>query len=439
MQPYRLFRWLSFALLLLSIALLTPASARPQAGDDILPTTGMTALENEGREKSNREASKVLKGDIAFDPKKEEQRKGLDYQARWATYRFTWPEYQTGSPDPQKNLDNLHRSFDGDLNQLSRNPKAREVAPFYCKQVILHALEVVKETRKPIAQINGARVLARLPAQEKGDSLETVVARLIPPESGQPPVGDNLADALIEAAGHRNDGVKYYAFKGISDLLHVAAQSKDPVLGKDKLAALVEALTRFISRKVEFPSTASVEEREGYRVVRREAIRALAQVRQPALSAALKPAWTLLQVVANQGLTPEARSDERIEAAIGLGRMKPDADKDFQADYAMYHIALLWEEVARGIVNGKEHLRAWKPIAAQTTDALAELKASSGDKYVADVFEALYKIILQRLEDKGADAKISDADFRALRDKLVPPPSKSLFKRDDKATLKTGK
>src|SRR2546429_608869 len=110
MRSTRLLRLSAFALLPVAVALLTPTPARPQAGDDILPTTGTAALENEGREKSNREAGKLLKGDVEFDPKKEEHRKALDYQARWATYRFTWPEYQTGSPDPGKTVESLHRS-----------------------------------------------------------------------------------------------------------------------------------------------------------------------------------------------------------------------------------------------------------------------------------------------------------------------------------------
>src|SRR6185312_14029984 len=73
----------------------------------------------------------------------------------------------------------------------------------------------------------------------------------------------------------------------------------------------------------------------GFCLLRREAIRALAQIHMPAVSDKVRPALTLARFAgADGGIQPPPRIDERMEAALGLARMQAAQDKQYQIDYA---------------------------------------------------------------------------------------------------------
>jgi hypothetical protein len=455
----------SFGFLLL-IAFAAPlTSARAQSDDGILPAAGTKALEDDYRKTPS--ANKLLSGATQFDRKKE-QIDSIDMEAKFATYRFTWPEFQDGK-DGAKTIDRLFNSFDGTLTNLAKNPNAKVVGPYFSKAIVLHAKEVIDQSRrKPIAAINGARVLARLAEHDERDrneTIEAVAARLGPLDNNQPAVANELAEALKEALNNKNDGVRYYALKGLNALLKIQATSKTPPLASAKLMEAVEAITALITQKSEFSPATTREEFEGYRSLRREAVRALAEARTPALRPDLRPALTLLKVVANDGLIPEARTDERLEAARGLARMKPDPDKNYQADYAAFFIGQLVADLAdqsqrsklpgsakvdevdkaakelnldaigKMILFDKYKSRAWKILAAQLQDALVEMKTVAPSPYVNQIVKDCYEKVLRQLEEKGADGNPDDR----FRDSLQPPMSTSLFKGDDKSAIKPTK
>jgi hypothetical protein len=458
--PPSRFRFL--AVLALLAGVLAPSAARPQ--DGILPPGGQKSLKEEYDRAYS--ANKLITGDMPFDAKKKEHTDAIDVEARYATYRFTWPEVQEGKPG-YPTIEGLHRSLESTLGNLAKKGNPKNVGPVFIARVIEHAKEVLEEkSAKPIAKINVAQLLARLARYDEKDRYETadaVLARLGPTDAGQPPEADDLASALIGALNNKNDGVRYWALKGLHALLKLNGSAKAPLLTRAREQEAATALMGLIGFKMEFTPATPREELEGYRHLRLEAVRALAQFRSPALGGQVRPALMLLKVVANDGLTPEARTDERYEAALGLARMKPDPDKNYQPDYAMYVIAQFvadlayqarisrldsekkeaeMEKVARdakldalgraALVDRFKTRRPWKPLAAQLYDALNEMKAASASEYVTQTVQVCYEKVLQGLEESGVDARVDER----FRTGLKAPSSARLFKDDDKSVVK---
>ena len=158
---------------------------------------------------------------------------------------------------------------------------------------------MIKEpTARLLAKVNAAGVMARAA------------------DLGQPELADSLVEVL--KVPELSDGVRLYALRGLRELL---AQNP-PVLDKERLPAVVAADRGGRGKPGFNPNVTAPEEVDGFRYVRREAVRALALVKDPSAAGPGKPALTLLRVVAADGLTPEPRVDERLEAATGLAHMR---------------------------------------------------------------------------------------------------------------------
>src|SRR5204862_5746738 len=107
---------------------------------------------------------------------------------------------------------------------------------------------------------------------------------------------------------------------------------------KERQEKVAQAVLEFLNRRPGgLHANSPPEEVDGYRLLRREALRALAQTHAPALGEKYRPALSLVRFVGNDArVAPPPRLDERLEAAIGLARMRPA--KEYQPDYAAYEI-----------------------------------------------------------------------------------------------------
>ena len=200
-------------------------------------------------------------------------------EAKNSLYRFTWPAIQRGYEeqtvkgvtvrDTQHNIDSHFQKFVASLGSLSnpKNATAKQVAPVFSRQIIEHSLEVLNQTRKPIGQINAARVLARLAEAPDKDPIETpqmVALRLGPAEEGKPAVINDLADAYLKCLKNPNDGVKYYALKGLLDLLKLNPPKGAELLPKYALD-IAKDLGQMILEPIQLPGGVSSQELEGVR------------------------------------------------------------------------------------------------------------------------------------------------------------------------------
>src|SRR5207302_1447903 len=129
-----------------------------------------------------------------------------------------------------------------------------------------------------ITRVNASRVLARLASV-----------------SGH----EETADLLVKVIEDRGevDGARYWALRGLKDLL-ARAHQKPPVVIKDaqRRAKIAETLVQFIERKPVLDKGTPEEELDGLRVMRREAVRALSELREPLVAGNAKAnaALTLL-------------------------------------------------------------------------------------------------------------------------------------------------
>jgi hypothetical protein len=415
---------LAVRLLLPSVVLATfalpPASVRGQRLAD-----GDKALEAKERE-HRKLILDLRKGVTRFNPEDKDHLEAVDLLAKRAVYPYAWVEYQREPGKTQKVFD----GFEGDLGQFSKGkPATEKLITYYSKKVIERADEVLTKG-KPIAAVNAGRVLARLVEREAKQTesawQDEMALRLGDGNAGQ------LLAVLLKVVGDpkQNDGAKYYALRGLGQLLAVPADKeglKDPDREK-----VVNAVIPFVQRKPTYPATAPTAIVDGFRAVRREGVKALARVRNPTLGAKDKVSVVLLRVVAKDTrVVPEPRLDERLEAAIGLANMRPGSkDADYQPDYAAEHLGRFVADflvAANANIEEKKppkRVRPWRVDAARLAEALDGMKKEVKNKYAGDVVDQSAKH-LAAIEKGSKATRSTDLDTWLNRN---PAPTKELLK-----------
>jgi hypothetical protein len=233
------------------------------------------------------------------------------------------------------------------------------------------------------------------------------------------------------------DGARFYACQGLKEVMSKTPRNAPGIKDLKRRAEVVSALVSFIERKPPF-TPSSVEEADGLCMIRREAIRALALVREPMIAGAPNGhvALCLARVVGKDAsLTPVPRLDERLEASIGLGRLLADAQNDFQPGYAVNLIGQFVVEFGqvhkdRGKIKNFQR-EPWKVHAARLDDALKDMaKTFMKENMVASI---------QNLTNPIFEAVIrgSDSDTNALSNFVAgtPPAMKQVYKSDPKSVI----
>lgn len=413
---------LHFMAIASAATLLFTLTVRGQQEVDVLPVDGTDSLELAWKE--HRELAKdLITGKRVADPKDPSHIKALDVEAKYVTYRFTWPIFQTQtqikSPtvNQSSGIDSLFQQLVTDVKSLNADrQKTTNAIPIFVRHVTDHALEVL-QTRRLIARVNAARVLSKLA------------------DLGILELADDLLKVLQDPA--QNDAVKFYILCGLHNL---ASQSQ--TLTPKHQKRIAEVLIEFINHKA---TTTLPEEIEGVRYVRREAIRTLAQFHDPELVDKGQLALILLRIMANDdSFVPPPRIDERLEAAIGLARLKPV--KDYNSDYAIVQIVRFLDDFnlasnqdRQQMTDSKGQQRyAWRVLSARLNDALDQMaaeKTSSGDPlspYVTDVVKRCSRL-LDQLE-KGSPVDVAETILQYIA--TSPPSSDRLFKSIENSSVK---
>ena len=151
------------------------------------------------------------------------------------------------------------------------------------------------------------------------------------------------------------DAVRLYALQALKNLLALPnpAGMEKTLVAKtpEREKQIILTLVQFISRPMTISADASNEEVDGWRYVRREAIRALGNVRYPILRDEMEkkiianPAFWLLRIAAaDPMINPTPSLYERAEALIGFLQLNPD--RDMELDYAAYYVAIAVRDLA---------------------------------------------------------------------------------------------
>jgi hypothetical protein len=285
-----------------------------------------------------------------------------------------------------------------------------------CAKQTLAALQLIlSNVKQPaVARVNAGRLLMRLAA-----------------ESGMEETADVAREVIAEPK--QNDGARYYCFKAVREL-YLALGPQATIKDKQREGQLITALVQFIERKNPVTSLSAKDEIEGLQTVRREAVKALALCRTPALASnpKVRPALTLARVVGIDGsLSPEPRLDERLEAAIGLASLDPKLSKDYQPHYAVYQIGSFLKDYS-GTYLAEKGKRPWKTQAARLNDALKDLDATDPKDAYTKTLTGLASRILASIE---TDSNPDPAQLAIWLENNKPVDTKSLFKGADDAVV----
>lgn len=347
--------------------------------------------------------------------------------------KYTYSVYLDNLDSEPNKIDRDYQDFARDLKRIrdSRDPQTMQpLAEVLSEKVGIHALEVLKFPQaRPIHKLHNARLLAKTA------------------ELGQGTLAKPLLEALKDPA--QNDGVRYYVVRGLGTLLKQSqppddefAESK-PALTKEQATQCAEAIVAFLEQKKGPAKNAPEEEIDGFRWLRREAVRALAQIRWPrTLDDKVRPALVLARFAGNdERIQPPPRIDERLTAAIGLARMKPGKDMLYQADYAASQIAKCLGALAQAVdderstpMGAGEAAHPWKHYATELKDALAALKKyNAKDMFVAKVVNRGGPLL--DLVIKGVRIDANEQTWWTSSE--IDPPSKELFKGASDSTVKS--
>ena len=107
-------------------------------------------------------------------------------------------------------------------------------------------------------------------------------------------------------ASEQNDGVRFYVLRGLRKLLaFVRPPDMTPVLTKAQQTSCAEAIVEFLEKRKGPAKNASPEEIDGFRLLRREAIRSLSQIHMPSVNDKVRPALVLARFAGNdEGIKP---------------------------------------------------------------------------------------------------------------------------------------
>jgi hypothetical protein len=358
----------------------------------------------------------------SFSPENKADLEAIDLYAKFCTYTV----YQRKLDSEPGKLRKDYGEFERVLNGLIKNKGTQGMQPVaeaLSNALGVRALDVLqlKEAR-PAHKLHNARILAKTA------------------ELGQAKLADPLIAALKDP--EQNDGVRYYVLRGMGALL----APEPPVLNKDQQSKCAEAILTFLEERKGPANNAPVEELDGFRMLRREAVRALAKIHIPSFNDKLRPALVLARFAGNdERIQPPPRIDERMEAAIGLASMNAAQNRQYQPEYAAGQIAKFLGTFAQMVEsdrndekdrNSKTKIRKhpWKADAAMLKEALAALKKNNAQiAYATQIADRGSKLLDRIL----AGSRTEDNErIWWLGPMSDPPNSKELFQGSADSTVK---
>ncbi len=405
-------RWFGWVGLLAVVAILTVEQRHIRAQT---LNEGWNKLEEKYNAGPRNLALGFLKG-ARVDSNDRSHQEAIDLFAKTLTYGVYLQKLDTHTNAIAKDFDLLSNAIDKDILKARDAQSMQTFSEIFRDKVRIHALEVIQfKDARPIHKLHNARVLAE-------------IAKL-----GQPDLAATFITVLKDP--QQTAAVHYYMLKGLTTLI--------PNLPPPLQAKCAVALVEFLEQKKALPKNATQEEIDGYRVLRREAVRALAKTRTPAIDDKVRPALVLARFAGNDvSIQPPPRIDERIEAAIGLAHMQaPPKDRQYQADYAAGQIAKCLgafaqeasSELSNREANKDTRLHPWRILAATLKEALDDLKKhNEKNQYVDKIADRGVRVLNQVI--KGDLVNRNELPWWSSPDS--DPPSKELFQGSPDSVVK---
>jgi len=389
---------------------------------------------------------------VKDDPKNREHLRTL---AQWIVFSLDQPPYN-GDPLPS-NAPKLPSGFDtisylmGELENFTvreggtlpagagtegkPSQEQIEYSDEFGKALAEAVKVVLDNATRPIERINAVRMLsigARIPAPSLADSLVAVV-------NGKGP-----------------DAEKLYAFQGLKNLLE-QSDVTDPTrsifpgtLGTAKLGEIGAALNGYVFQKRTWKDD---KEKAVIEFVRREAVAALARfkdgvLRKPNRELIFRPAWAVARVMeGDPSAAPPFTTQERTEAATGLGQMRIDPDMNLDvAAYSQAKMLIIFARDAnvdggRAAATGTLPVMHWRVAAARWSYSLAvwlvNLKALPAARGAAPAIQiADLGIALLTTIEKGGAGAANGPEVQAINQWGTNNPPKAWASKQDALLFK---
>lgn len=177
-------------------------------------------------------------------------------------------------------------------------------------------------------------------------------------KSGHPEVAALALDILSNPKEF--DAVKFYALQALKNVFAACDPTnadKSTFTDADLEKRAIKALIDFVQRPLNIPKDSPAEEIEAFHYVRREAIRALGNVRYSVIrkdkTIEMAPAVVLLRyAVGAPALQPAPNLSERAEALIGYLQLAPDREQ--QMDFAGFYVGIAVRQIVADFNSRKE-------------------------------------------------------------------------------------
>jgi hypothetical protein len=434
---------------------------------------GNDALEKKWKSKPIRDAF----NDLINNGKKPDGKdmRVIKLASQWHVFRVTWVSIQKPAKKTQTSpLQQVHNELHSTLLNSGRkaNPKFMEL---FTREMVQRAKEVFAQGNLQ-GQVNAALMLPRIA------------------QAGRPELIDDMLDILTKTGNEEaakdevfTDGakgaIKLYAIKALKELFEkgyaVPANPADIKIRQERFAKTYKALRPYFDPKPPVGANATrAERREIYNVARffrREAIRVLGQMRQPAVvmdSKAAKVedpiAYQLARVLSDKAMVPSPSLSEQLEAAVGLCQMRTEPGSLYQHDLALYLVCRFvqtklaveynadWENNANigvragggkgAATDNKVRSEPWKLHAVRLENALEELEKATAKEpkvkgnlqQILPKMRAIFKPMNDLKPDEVKEIRIKDlgtelANIKPKNTLLFKGIAKSQIILDDKA------
>lgn len=289
-----------------------------------------------------------------FEKGNKEHQEAVDGYARFVVFGNTYRNRLIPKQDPtaEKLLtlaDDAMRNVEKGMTKAFEMPYGADLLVAFEKSLLKGARELLDKNTDQYSRLNGSRALPviglGLGSKTRDNKAVMDLKNQIEIAKGLTELTNDIA-AKAFAGSPRDDGAALYALRGAREMYESLGTTqplrteREKKTGPMALPADLEEknlslLSSFVLSTPPYLSGAPSDEVQGYKLLRREAIRALAANRKAKLGAA-SPALTLARVLTrprNQANPADAfRLDEQVDAAIGLANTIPN--KEFNGELA---------------------------------------------------------------------------------------------------------
>jgi len=291
-----------------------------------------------------------MSGNTPFDPTKKEDLDQLANYCRFITKGQTFHDRLTTTSDINSKLlldlpDNVQKDIGQTMVRAFDAPHGPSLLKTYHRTMLEQAEAVLAESKDQYVRLNIARILPGIGLAVGSTKRD---GKAVLDLKDQVEVYNRQIAActkLIENASKgspRDDGVLLYALRGAKEALagynatfalrtdreKKALTVPPDAAQEEKLLALAGDLAE---KPPQWTNGAPAEEQEGFRMIRREAIRVLAASGRPKVGSVV-PSAVLGRILALDPTKSNYRLDELVDAAIGLASMRIEAG--FNTDLA---------------------------------------------------------------------------------------------------------